>query len=364
MFHSDILSIHPYVPGNPIAEVARELGIDPSTIIKLASNENPLGPSPKAIEAIKNSADQVHMYPGDREWELRQKVADYAGVKRENIIFGAGSSEIIGMIATAFLRDKQVGVTSKGSFIMYKLCTAYAGGKLIEVPLTDSYHHDLESMVTAAKEHEAQVIFLDNPMNPPGTMLTKNQIDIFLQSIPKDIIVVLDEAYFEYACEHQSYPKSVQYILDNAPNVIILRSFSKAFGLAGLRFGYGIAHPDIIQYLERVRAPFNVSLPAMEAAFAALDDQEHIQKSVRVNAQGMAFFEKKFSEMGFSYIPSVANFITVDVQKDAAGVCASMQKQGVIVRPIAGYGFPAHIRISIGTEEQNERCVEVLKMLI
>jgi histidinol-phosphate aminotransferase len=346
-----------YEPGKPIEETARELGVDAAGIIKLASNENPLGPSPKALEALRASLPNAHLYPDGGGYYLREALAAKLGCARENIILGSGSNEVLEFLGHAFLNCDDEVIASEHAFIAYKLIAAVFGARTIEIPSPDLRHH-LDEMI-AAITPRTRIIFVANPNNPTGTLLTQAEIDRFIAALPERIVVAFDEAYFEYVDQP---PDTLRFIRDRR-NVIVLRTFSKIQGLAGLRIGYGIAHAELIQVLQKTRQPFNVSGPAQSAALAALQDDEHQQTTKRLTDEGRAYFEAEFAAMNLEYAPSVANFVLVRVG-DGVAIFKKLLERRIIVRALKGYNLPEWVRISIGTMEQNAACVAALKEVL
>lgn len=353
----NIKSLIPYPPGKPIEELERELGISGS--VKLASNENPLGPSPLAVEAIKKTCGQINLYPDGGGFYLKERLSGLLNVSPKNIILGNGSNEIIEILVRTFLGVGDQAVMADQAFIVYSLITQAAGGEVIAVPLKD-YTHDLEAMGQAvtAKTH---LLFIANPNNPTGTAVGVSALKKLLEGFPKDVLVVLDEAYCEYV-GRDDYPDSVK-LLDGHKNIVILRTFSKIYGLAGVRVGYGIASEEVIDYMNRVRQPFNVNSLAQAAALAALSDEGHVRKSIESNNLGKKYLYASFEEMGLSYVRTEGNFILVEVG-NGADVYNQLLKEGVIVRPMAGYKFPSHIRVTIGKKGENERFIASLKKVL
>ncbi|MBA2242213.1 MAG: histidinol-phosphate transaminase [Chthoniobacterales bacterium] len=346
-----------YEPGKPIEETARELGADAASIIKLASNENPLGPSPKALEAMRQALQSAHRYPDGGGYYLREALAAKLGLRRENIILGSGSNEVLEFLGHAFLnRDDEI-ITSEHAFIAYKLIAAVFGARTIQVPSPD-LHHNLDGMI-AAITPATRLIFIANPNNPTGTLLSQREIDSFIAALPQKIVVAFDEAYFEYV---ENPPDTLKFVRDRR-NVIVLRTFSKIQGLASLRIGYGLAHPELIQVLQKTRQPFNVSGLAQAAAVAGLQDEEHQRKTKCITDEGRAFFEQEFAAMRLEFAPSSANFVLVKVG-DAASVFHQLLQRRIIVRALKGYDLPEWIRISIGTMEQNRTCIDALKEVL
>ena len=350
-----IETIHPYQGGKPIEEVQRELGI--TDIIKLASNENPLGPSLLAKEAIQQAAAQVHLYPDGNAYYLRADLAEHVGVAPENLILGNGSNEVLQIIGETYILPNDEVIYSQSAFVVYMLVAKICSAKSIITPMR-SYTQDLEAMADVVTD-QTRVIFIANPNNPTGTIVTKDQTERFMQCVPDDVLVVFDEAYYEYI-DRPDYPHTLPYIHEGR-NVIITRTFSKIYGLAGLRIGYGIAKPEIIEMMNRVRQPFNCNLIAQAAARAALKDAEHVHRSRQINVSGKAYLYEALDQMGLAYVESDGNFILVHFDQSGQEITDALMRTGVIVRPVAGYGFPNSIRVTIGTPEENERFVRALK---
>lgn len=354
-----IMAIKPYVPGKPIEEVERELGI--SDVIKLASNENPLGPSPLAVEAMKKALDNVHRYPDGNCFYLKQALARFWGVTPDHLFVGNGSDEIIKLIAEAFLSEGEEAVMGHPSFSEYDFAVKIMGGQSVFVPLKNNTY-DLEAMAKAVTE-KTKLVFVCNPNNPTGTIVKKAEVDKLLAALPDHVITVIDEAYYEYVGD-SDYPDSLEYVRANK-NVIVLRTFSKIYGLAGLRVGYGIAKPELVSLLMRVREPFNVNLLGQAAAIAALEDREHVERSRRANEEGKEYLYREFERMGLAYAPTETNFIWLVIRADCRKVFNKLLKRGVIVRTGDIFDAPDVIRVTIGTMEQNRRFIvnleEVLK---
>ncbi|WP_456372488.1 histidinol-phosphate transaminase [Thiolapillus sp.] len=360
-----INALNPYVPGKPIEELERELGL--SDTIKLASNENPLGPSPLGREAAAAVLGESNLYPDDSGFRLKAKLAAKTGLQPDQLVLGAGSSDVIDLVARTFLAPGRNAVFSRYSFAMYPIYTTASGAecRVAEALPQDHeempYGHDLDAMLALVDEN-TRVVFIANPNNPTGTWLKHDALRSFLQALPRDVVVVLDEAYTEYVCE-TDFPDGVSWLGD-FPNLIVTRTFSKIYGLAGLRVGYGMANAELVALISRVRHPFNVSLPALAAAEAALDDLDFLEKSRGNNQRGLAQLVSAFDAMGLAHIPSVGNFITVDLRRDGADVYGKLLARGVIVRPVANYDLPHHLRVSVGTREQNRHFLEVLQQVL
>ncbi len=346
-----------YEPGKPIEETARELGLDPKSIVKVASNENPLGPAPLALEAIRNAASQMHIYPDGGGYNLRTALAKKFDLENEKIILGNGSNEIIELLCHSFLNKDAELIAAEHAFVVYKLMATLFGAKYVEVP-DPNFIHDLDAMAAAITD-DTRLLFIANPNNPTGTMVDEETIDRFMAKVPEHVVVVFDEAYQEFVADA---PDTLKYVREGR-NVIVLRTFSKAYGLAGLRIGYGLGSAQVVQILQKARQPFNTNEVAQRAALAALADTDHVAATVANNAVGMAFYEVAFQEMGLEYVPSRANFVLVNVG-DGDRLFAEMLKQGVIVRAMRGYKLPGWVRISIGTTAENERCLSVMKSII
>jgi histidinol-phosphate aminotransferase len=357
---SPVLSDLPvYQPGRPLEEVARELGLPARDIVKLASNENPIGPSPLALAAMRRALAQANLYPDGNAFYLKQKLASKLGVAPANLILGNGSNELLEFIGHALLSPGAQAVVSQYCFAVYPIVTALFGGKLVVVPARD-YGHDLEAML-AALTPATRVLFVANPNNPTGTVAPPAQLAAFADAVPDNVALVLDEAYIEFLDEPLDLLPEIRS--GRKPNLILLRTFSKIYGLAGLRLGYGIGHPDLIAQLEKTRQPFNINAIAQAGALAALDDAAHAGRTRRLNARGLRFYARAFRKLGLQFVPSSANFILVRVGQGQR-VFDEMQKLGVIVRPMAGYQLPEWVRISIGTPKQNQRCLDALKTVL
>jgi histidinol-phosphate aminotransferase len=353
---SYIRAIAPYQPGKPISELAREMGLAEKKIVKLASNENPLGVSPRAKAAIRKGLAGLGRYPDGNAFELKAALARRHGVPQECIVVGNGSNDLLEMAAAAFLNPGRAAVYSQHAFAVYPLATQARGAKGIVVP-AKNYAHDLAAML-AAITPETQVVFIANPNNPTGTFATGEEIENFLARARRDVAVVVDEAYTDYLPPNLRYD-SVS-LVKRYPNLILTRTFSKVYGLAGLRVGYGLMHPDVAGLLNRVRQPFNVNSLALAAAAAALEDGKFVAKSTRMNRAGMAKLERAFKTLGLETIPSCANFLTFRVS-GAGTVFEKLLRRGVIVRPLAGYGMPDHLRVTVGTPKENEKFLKALR---
>lgn len=357
-----VRQLKPYVPGKPIEEVKRELGLpDDFSLFKLASNENVLGPSPRAVEAMRDVAPEVWLYPDDTCFALKNALAAHFELAPENFVIGNGSDEVIHFLSLAFLdatRGDNV-VFGAPSFVQYKACAMMAGCDFVSVPLTDDLRHDLPAMASAVTE-KTRLVFIANPNNPTGSVVSRAEFEEFLASMPPHVVVVLDEAYKEYVT--QDSPNALDYIQKH--NVIALHTFSKAYGLAGTRVGYGVGRADLIALLQQVRGPFNVNSLAQAAAVAALGDQEHIALSIEVNGQGREQLERAFDAKGLEYIPSQANFVFVRIGVDSARVFNDLLKEGVIIRTGTPFGRSDWIRVTIGTPEMNDRFLAALDTVL
>ncbi len=349
-----VLQVKAYVPGKPAEELERELGIKGS--IKLASNENPLGPSKLAIEAIANCTAGLNRYPDGGGFYLRQKLSQVLGVNQDCFILGNGSNELLDIAVRTFMGPGDEAVMARPSFVVYASSVRIQGGIPVEVPLTGDFRHDLDAMAKAVTP-KTRMLFIANPNNPTGTINTEAELDGLFASIPPEILVVMDEAYYEYVTAPE-YARSMRHFLAKK-NILILRTFSKIYGLAGLRIGYGISHPGILDQMDRVRPPFNTGAISQAAAMAALDDVGHVEMSRKINNQGKEFLYGELSALGLEYIPTEANFIFLPVE-NAASLYEKLLRDGVIIRPMG----PGAVRITIGTPEENARLIETLKKIL
>jgi len=352
--HPDIRSLSPYVPGKPIDELQRELGL--TRVIKLASNENPLGPSPRALAALSGVQDMLHRYPDGGAYRLRQAIADRWKVAREQVILGNGSDEILGLLARTFLTPGDEAIMADHTFVIYKMEVTAVHGKPVVVPLVD-WIHDLGSMARVVTSR-TRLLFLCNPNNPTGTMVPAEAVDRLMAEVPEDVIVVFDEAYFEYV-RNPRFPDAMAYVKQGR-NAIVLRTFSKIYGLAGLRIGYGVSTPESIDFLNRVRPPFNVNSLAQNAALAALGDDEHVARSRAVNAAGMEQMERGLRALGVTPIPSEANFLYFDAKQDGRPVFEALLREGIIVRHIDA----TMLRVTIGQPDENAAFLQALKKVL
>jgi histidinol-phosphate aminotransferase len=348
-----------YQPGRPIEEVARELNLPADSIIKVASNENPFGPSPLALAAMQKALPALNLYPDGNAFYLKQKLAAKLGVETSNLILGNGSNEIIEFVSHALLTPDSNIVVSQFCFAIYPIVAKMSGANVIVVPAKD-YGHDLPAMLKAITS-KTRIVFVANPNNPTGTLAPREEVISFVNEIPDDVLLVMDEAYIEFLDDAVDLVPLIR--LGVRKNLILMRTFSKIYGLAGLRIGYGIGDPELIAALEKIRQPFNANLLAQTAALAALDDNEHVRKTRENNFAGLDFFRRAFRDLKLEFVPSFANFLLVRVG-DGQKVFEAMQKQGVIVRPMGGYQLPEWIRISIGTQKENERSLDALRKVL
>lgn len=355
-----VQKLSPYVPGKPVDELARELGIDPAKIIKLASNENPLGASPKALQAIRDELGELTHYPDGNGFELKKRLAERCGVQSDQVTLGNGSNDILELVARAYLAPGLNAVFSEFAFAVYPIVTQATGATAHVVPAKE-WGHDLPAML-AAIDSNTRVVFIANPNNPTGTWFGPDALSRFLAAVPEHVLVVLDEAYIEYA-HGGELPDGLDYLAEH-PNLLVSRTFSKAYGLASLRVGYSLSSPAVADVLNRVRQPFNVNSFALAAACAALDDVDYVTKSRQLNQVGMEQLEGGLDLLGLTWIPSRGNFLAIDMGRDAAPVYQALLREGVIVRPVAGYGMPNHLRVSVGLLEENTRFLEALARVL
>ena len=348
-----------YQPGRPIEEVARELGLDPANMIKLASNENPLGPSRLALAAMRKAVAQVNLYPDGNAFYLKQKLAAKLQVTPANLILGNGSNEVIEMIGHALLGPGAEVVVSQYCFAVYPIVTALFGARLVTVP-AKKFGHDLEAML-AAITPDTKIVFVANPNNPTGTTVTREELNRFVNSVPDHVLIALDEAYIEFLEEPLDLVPEIRS--GARANLLLMRTFSKIYGLAGTRLGYGIGHPDLITALEKIRQPFNINSVAQAGALAALDDTKHVEKTRKINSRGLKLYARTFRKLGLEFVKSSGNFILVRVG-EGQRIFGELQKLGVIVRPMGGYQLGEWIRISIGTPKENVRCLEALTQVL
>ena len=352
-----IRGLQPYQPGKPVEELQRELGL--TDVVKLASNENPLGASPTVREAVA-AATEFERYPDGSAWVLKEQLSEHLRVPQDQLTIGNGSNDVLELLGRVFLRPGTEAIVSEHAFVVYPLVTIAVGATLTPIPARD-FGQDLDATLAAIGE-STRCVFIANPNNPTGTWLAESALRPFLDAVPPDVIVVLDEAYCEYVQE-DGYPDGVALTRDY-PNLVVTRTFSKAYGLAALRVGYSISNPVIADLMNRIRQPFNVNALALAAASAALSDQDHVRRSVAVNAEGLAYLARECERLGLGYIPSVGNFLTIDMGQDAAPLYEALLRKGVIVRPIGGYGLPNHLRVTVGLADENERLIAALETVL
>ncbi|HZJ83835.1 MAG TPA: histidinol-phosphate transaminase, partial [Clostridia bacterium] len=358
-YRNTINRLNPYIPGKPISDVQRELGLE--RVVKLASNENPLGNSPAATKAVQDWTNNMAIYPDGNSTELKNAVANKLGINTDQLLFGNGTDQVLEIIAQTYINPGENSVTGSPSFSRYKTVIEVMDGEAIEVPLTGDHVFDLDALLASIND-KTKIIWLCNPNNPTGTIITEAEQRAFIEKVPKDVLVVLDEAYYEYAVG-DNYPDSIK-LLDEFDNLLILRTFSKAYGLAGLRIGYAISSTDIINYLNRVRGPFNTNAAAQVAAIASIDDEDFVKESMEINEQGKNYLYSSFKKLGLQYIPTHANFMMVRIGKPSSEVFQELLKKGVIIRSGDIFGMDEWIRVTIGTMEENEIFIEALKEVI
>ena len=359
-----IETLAPYVPGKPIEETEREYGV--ANVVKLASNENPLGPSPKAAAALRDAVGKLHLYPDGASYYLRRALAAKLAVPEAEVMVGAGSNELIELLIRTFVHGDEELLLARGSFIMYRLAAQAVGRKVVEVPLTEAKRYDLPAMAKAVGP-KTRLVFVANPDNPTGTYVTKDELVAFLEAVygadtTRGPIVVLDEAYFEYV-DAADYPDALT-LRGRFPLLVSLRTFSKIHGLAGLRLGYGVAKRELVDYVNRTRMPFNVSVPAQIAGVAALEDEDHVRRTHALNRQGLAELAAELPKLGLSVTPSQTNFFLVDFHRPAGPLFEPLLRAGVIVRPMGGYGFGTCARINTGTAADHQRLFDALRKVL
>ncbi|NMO21425.1 histidinol-phosphate transaminase [Pyxidicoccus fallax] len=353
---SYVETLKPYVPGKPIEETEREFGL--KGVIKLASNENPLGPSPRAVEAMRTAAAATHLYPDATSFHLVRRLATHVGVRPEEVVLGSGSNELIELLIRTFTTPEDELLLCKGSFSAYRISAQAHGRPFVEVPMREGYQYDLEAMARAVTPR-TRMVFLANPDNPTGTAFGRKALEAFLAAVPPDVMVVHDEAYFEFV-EWPEYASAVE-LFRKHPNLVALRTFSKIHGLAGVRLGYGVMDAKLAGYIHRTRMPFNLTVVAQAGGMAALEDAEHVRRTRDTNRQGLRYFGEELPKLGATLTHSHANFVFADFHRSGVELYDLLLRKGVIVRPFANQGFPTCLRISVGTPAENERCVKALR---
>jgi len=359
LFRRELADLKPYVPGKPIEEVKREYGIE--HIDKLASNENPLGPSPVAMEEIRKEIENIHIYPDATSMKLKLELAKKYGLRHENIVLGNGGEQIIQMIAQTFINDGDEAIMATTTFGLYGTSVAHMGGVPIKIPLKN-YKHDFQEFINNIND-KTKLIYVCNPNNPTGNIMPKEDIQYLVDNVPEDIVLIFDEAYYDYAKVNPEYPETLN-MLKNRPNTIILRTFSKVAGIAGVRVGFALTSKEIATEMNKVRGVFNINKLAQAAALGALKDKEHIEKTIKLNYESMSLMEKYFEKNNLEYIPSNANFIFVNVNLDSRIVFEELMKRGVIIRPGFLWGWDNWLRVSTGTVEQTERFIQILEEIL
>lgn len=355
-----LADLTPYQPGKPIEELERELGL--ANIVKLASNENPLGPSPRVIAELARQAGQdLGRYPDGSAFLLKNRLHDLTGFAPERITIGNGSNDLLELLAKVFLGPGTEAIVSEHAFVVYPQVVQASGARLVEVPAVN-YGQDLQACLAAVND-KTRLVFIANPNNPTGTWVGRDELLAFLDQLPETVMVVLDEAYFEYARDRLDYPDGLT-LIDQHQNLVVTRTLSKAYGLASLRLGYAVTHAVIADLMNRIRQPFNVNSLALAAGLVALDDQAHVKASVQMNNEGKAWLEGELAALGVASLPSVANFITIDLCQDAMPTYEALLQQGVIVRPIGVYGMPNHLRVTIGTPDENALFIQALSRIL
>lgn len=353
-----IETLQPYEPGKPIKEVERELGL--KRVIKLASNENPLGPSRKALKAMRRALQEVHFYPESTCFYLKKRLAEEHGISENQIVVGNGSNEIIELLARGFLSEGDQAISSATSFLVYPLVTQSSGAEFIEVPMKD-FRYDLKGILDRITE-KTRLIFIANPNNPTGTYVNREEVEDFINKVPKEVIVCFDEAYVDFV-EAKDFPYLLFHVKTQRPNLIVLRTFSKSFGLAGVRIGYGMGSPELVQYLHKIRQPFNVNSIAQAGALAALEDRFFLWRTKYLAARGRRYLYRRLRRMNVRYIPSQANFVLLDTGKDAHEVFQALLREGVIIRSMKAYGLPTWIRVTVGRRSQNAKFIRAFKKI-
>ncbi|MFH1996717.1 MAG: histidinol-phosphate transaminase [Candidatus Omnitrophota bacterium] len=353
-----IFGVRPYIPGKPIDEVKRELGL--SSVAKLASNENALGPSPMAVRAARKALTGVHRYPDGASYYLKKDLAKALGLQKDNIAVGNGSDELIVLAARAFLEKNDEVVIAKPTFLIYEIASKIAGAKIRSVPLKD-FRYDLKAMKSAVGR-KTKMVFIANPDNPTGTFVTKRELKAFFKGLSNNVVVFIDEAYYEFANKNREYPNGLDYV--TRPNVIVSRTFSKAYGLSGLRVGYGIGSKEMIGCIERVREPFNVNIVAQAAARAALKDSAFLKKTIAHVRREKEHLYREFSLLGLKYVPSAANFVLINAERPSYHIFEELMKRGYIVRDMGAWGFKTLIRVTVGTKRENRGFIKALREVL
>lgn len=358
IFKDYVESIQPYEPGKPIREVERELGL--THVTKMASNENPLGPSRKALRAMRRALREAHLYPDGSCYYLKERLAEELGIGENQLILGNGSNEIIEFLARGFLSEGDQVISSASTFLVYPILTQASGAEFIEVPMKD-FRYDLKGILDRITE-KTRLIFIANPNNPTGTYVTQEEVEDFLAKVPKDVVICFDEAYVDFV-EAKNFPHLLFQVKTERPNFMVLRTFSKSYGLAGLRIGYGMGAPELVGYLHKIRQPFNVNSIAQAGALAALDDRLFLWRTKHLVARGRRYLYRRFKRFGIRYVESQANFVLIDVGRDADEVFREFLNHGIIVRSMKAYGLPTWIRLTVGTRFQNSRFIRALRKL-
>lgn len=359
LFRKELSSLRPYIPGKPIEEVQKEYGI--KEIIKLASNENQLGPSPKAIEAVKREAENINIYPDPGCMELRRALAKKYGLEVENIIVGNGGEQILQIIAQTFINNGDEAIMADTTFTILGIAVEHMGGKCVMVPM-DGYKQNFKGFIESINEN-TKLIYVCNPNNPLGNIMTKEEVEYLVENVPDDVVIVLDEAYYDFARVNPDYPDSIS-LLDKKSNIIVLRTFSKVTGIAGVRVGFALTSKEIATEMSKVKGTFNVNRLAQAAALGALQDDEHIKKTVEMNYKSLGMMEECFESLGLEYVKSNANFVFVNVGKDSRLVSEELMKRGVIIKAGAIWGWDTWLRVSTGTVEQTEKFLNILKEVL
>ncbi len=359
LFRNELAHLKPYVPGKPIEEVQREYGIE--EVVKLASNENQLGPSPMAIEAVKREIENINIYPDPAATEMRKELAKIYGIEPDNIIVGNGGEQVLEIIAKTFINPEDEVITADTTFELLGIYTSFLGGKVVTVPIKD-YKQDFEGFVKAINE-KTKLIYVCNPNNPLGNIATKDEVEYLVNNVPEDVVIVFDEAYYDFAKVNPDYPDSME-IFKKRPNTIVLRTFSKVTGIAGVRIGYAITSKEIAIEMSKVKGVFNVNRLAQAAALGAMKDEEHIKKTVELNYKSLGMMEETFEELGLEYIKSNANFVFVNVGKDSKVVSEELLKRGIVIKAGSIWGWNTWLRVSTGTVEQTEKFLSALREVL